>query len=57
MPEAAVFSSTEFTVQGSEEINNKDVKCTYTVKDYGYTESTKTVKSYLTGKLTITPSR
>ena len=50
MPEAAIFSSTEFTVQGSEEINNKDVKCTYTVKDYGYTESTKTVKSYLTGE-------
>ena len=49
MPTTGVYSST-FTVTGSEEINNKDVKCIYTVKDYGYKDSTKIVKSYLTGE-------
>ena len=49
MPTTGVYSST-FTVTGSEEINNKDVKCIYTVKDYGYKDSTQVVKSYLTGE-------
>ena len=50
MPETGVYTS-KFSVTGSEEIDGKDVKCSYTVKDYGYTETTKIVKSYVTGEL------
>ena len=48
--DSVLFSSKAFTVLGNEDINSKELKCTYTVKDYGYEDSTKVVKSYLTGE-------
>ncbi|KAL5271418.1 hypothetical protein ACHWQZ_G001906 [Mnemiopsis leidyi] len=48
MPETGVYSS-KFSVTGSEDINGKDVSCSYTVKDYGYSETTRIVQSYVIG--------
>ena len=48
--DSGLFSSKALTVLGNGDINSKELKCTYTVKDYGYEDSTKIVKSYLTGE-------
>ena len=49
MPETGVYSS-KFSVTGSEDINGKDVSCSYTVKEYGYSETTRIVQSYVIGE-------
>ena len=47
--EAATYSSV-FNVLGTDDINNADMKCVYNVGGYGYIESSKIVKTYVTGK-------